>query len=116
MIGRDVESAPLPEWQRLAQWLADAQATRLDAAWDRLLSRVRLAAGAPVVLAGVGRFVAAELARRRRAPTVEFGCLLPGAAAERDRATDCAAAVAVAWLAQRADVSRSPTGAAPRAG
>lgn len=116
MIGRDVESAPLPEWQRLAQWLADAQATRLDAAWDRLLSRVRLDAGAPVVLAGVGRFVAAELARRRRAPTVEFGCLLPGAAAERDRASDCAPAVAVAWLAQRPDVSRSPTGAAPRAG
>ena len=116
MIGRDVESAPLAEWQRLAQSLADAQATRLDAAWDRLLSRVRLAVDAPVVLAGVGRFVGAELARRRRSPAVEFGCLLPVAEAERERATDCAPAVAVAWLAQRAEVSRSRAGGAPRAG
>lgn len=116
MIGRDVESAPLPEWQRLAVWLADAQATRVDAAWDRLLSRVRLAPDAPVVVAGVGRFVAAELARRRRSPPIEFGCLLPVVEAERERATDCAPAVAVAWLAQRADVSRSRVGGAPRAG
>ena len=116
MIGRDVESAPLPEWQRLAAWLADAQATRIDAAWDRLLSRVEVAEDAPVVVAGVGRFVAAELARRRGCTTVEFGCLLPVAEGERDGATDCAPAVAVAWLAQRAGLSRFPAGVAPRAG
>ncbi len=116
MIGRDVESAPLPEWQRLAVWLADAQATRVDAAWDRLLSRVQVAGDAPVVVAGVGRFVAAELARRRGRSAIEFGCLLPVAEGERERATDCAPAVAVAWLAQRAGLSRSPAGGARRAG
>jgi probable H4MPT-linked C1 transfer pathway protein len=116
MIGRDVESAPLPEWQRLAAWLAEAQATRVDAAWDRLVSRVGVAEEAPVVVAGVGRFVAADLARRRRRSAIEFGCLLPVAEGERERATDCAPAVAVAWLAQRPGLSRSRAGGAPRAG
>ena len=116
MIGRDVESAALEDWRRLAQWFADAQATRIDAAWDRLLSRAGLATDAPVVVAGVGRFVATELARRRRSPSLDFGCLLSAADGERERATDCAPAVAVAWLAQRPDVSRSRAGGGPPAG
>lgn len=116
MIGRDVESAPLPAWQGLAAWLAEAQATRIDGAWDRLRSRMRLAEDAPVVVAGVGRFVAAELARRRGRRAMDFGSLLRGADAERDRATDCAPAVAVAWLAQRDGLTRSPAGGGPRAG
>jgi len=49
----------------------------------------------------VGRFVAAELARRQGRQCVDFGCLVPAKQAERDRVTDCAPAVAVAWLAQR---------------
>jgi (4-(4-[2-(gamma-L-glutamylamino)ethyl]phenoxymethyl)furan-2-yl)methanamine synthase len=116
MVGRDVESAPLPAWQALAAWLARAQARRLEDAWDRLLSREPLAADAPVVVAGVGRFVAAALAATRGRPTVEFGCLLPVHELERDRATDSAPAVAVAWLARRAALTRVPAGDARRSG
>jgi probable H4MPT-linked C1 transfer pathway protein len=115
MIGRDVDAAPLAAWVRLAAWLARAQARRIEDAWQRLLSREDLAPDAPVVVAGVGRFVAAELARRQGRPCIEFGCLVPGREAERARATDCAPAVAVAWLAQR-DLTRAPGGGAPRPG
>jgi (4-(4-[2-(gamma-L-glutamylamino)ethyl]phenoxymethyl)furan-2-yl)methanamine synthase len=110
MIGRDVESSPLRAWQRLAGWLARAQARSIEDACDRLLSREPLADGAPVAVAGVGRFVAAALAQRRGRPVVEFGRLLPVQEKERDRATDSAPAVAVAWLARRAAVSRVPSG------
>ncbi len=101
MIGRDVESAPLAAWQRAAGWLARAQSRRIEDGWERLLSREVLADDAPVAVAGVGRFVAAELARRQGRQCVDFGCLVPAKQAERDRVTDCAPAVAVAWLAQR---------------
>jgi (4-(4-[2-(gamma-L-glutamylamino)ethyl]phenoxymethyl)furan-2-yl)methanamine synthase len=111
MIGRDVESAPLAAWQQLAGWLARAQARHIEDAWDRVLSREPLANGAPVVVAGVGRFVAAALAASRGRSVVEFGRLIPVHEAERDRATDSAPAVAVAWLAQRA-VNRVPAGGA----
>ncbi|HEX4627759.1 MAG TPA: hypothetical protein VH137_03135, partial [Gemmatimonadales bacterium] len=116
MIGRDVESAPLLEWQRLAEWLARAQARRIEDAWDRLLSREPLADDAPVVIAGVGRFAAAALATTRGRPIIEFGCLAPVHELERDRATDSAAAVAVAWLARSSAVTRVPVAGAPRSG
>ncbi len=115
MIGRDVESAPLASWQRLAGWLARAQARHIEDAWDRLLSREPLADSAPVVVAGVGRFVAAALAASRGRSVVEFGRLIPVHEAERNRATDSAPAVAVAWLAQGA-VNRVPAGGALQPG
>ena len=101
MIGRDAAAAPLAAWVGLAAWLARAQARRIEDAWERLVSREGLAPDAPVVVAGVGRFVAAELGRRQGRPCIEFGSLVPGREAERNGATDCAPAVAVAWLAQR---------------
>lgn len=99
-IGRDAESAPLAAWRRLAAWIARAQARRIEDACDRLLSRGALAEDAPVVLAGAGRFVAAQVTSLRDRPRIEFGRLLHIAETERDRATDCAPAVAVAWLAR----------------
>lgn len=119
MVGRDAESAPLRAWRRLAAWLARAHARRIEDAWERVLSREDLADDAPVVVAGVGRFVAAELARRQGRPCIEFGCLLPAKEDERPRATECAPAVAVAWLAQRAAISGfnpAPIGDAPPRG
>lgn len=105
MIGRDVESAPLESWRRLAQWLAEAQMRRIGDAWARLRSRDGLPNGAPVIVAGVGRFLAGDLARCHGSPHRDFGCLVPVDEAERDRATDCAPAVAVAWLVRREAVS-----------
>jgi probable H4MPT-linked C1 transfer pathway protein len=99
-IGRDVESAPPKAWRRMATWIARVQARRIEDACDRLLSRGELADDAPVVLAGAGRFLAASTASLGGRPTIEFGRLLDVADAERERASDCAPAVAVAWLAR----------------
>jgi len=99
-IGRDAESAPPEAWRRLAAWIARVQTRRIEDACDRLLSRGALADDAPVVVAGAGRFLAAHVASLRGRPLIEFGQLVPVAETERDRATDCAPAVAVAWLAR----------------
>jgi probable H4MPT-linked C1 transfer pathway protein len=101
MVGRDLDSAPGPAWKRLAAWLARAQIRRLEDACDRILSRGELPEGAPIVGAGVGRFLLPALAGRLGRPYRDFGELLPVNAALAGRASDCAPAVAVAWLARR---------------
>ncbi len=101
MIGRDVESAPLTAWKRLATWLARTQLRRIEDACDRLLSRDFLPRDAPVIVAGVGRFLSSSLAAGWGRPCIDFAGLLPGSGAAPDRVSDCAPAVAVAWLAQR---------------
>jgi probable H4MPT-linked C1 transfer pathway protein len=101
MIGRDAETAPLDAWRQLALALARAQTRRIEEACDRLLSGQRLAPDAPVVAAGVGRFLAADVARRLERPCIEFARLLPDPGPEPERVSDCAPAVAVAWLVQR---------------
>jgi len=101
MIGRDLDSAAPDAWRRLAEWLARAQVRRIEDACDRLLSRGELPDDAPVVGAGVGRFIAEEFAGRWNRPYLDFGRLLPEGGVARERISDCAPAVAVAWLAQR---------------
>ncbi len=114
MIGRDVESADLEHWRDLASWLAGAQAQRLQTAAERLLSDEPLPPDAPVIAAGVGRFLATDLARALGCRVVEFGALLPARADQRDRVSDCAPAAAVAWLAARKAEVVSPPVAAGR--
>jgi probable H4MPT-linked C1 transfer pathway protein len=100
MIGRDAESAPAEAWQAMARWLAGRQLERIERAARRLLLRERVPVGAPVVAAGVGRFLAADLASALERQGVDFAALLPeGGGAEASQVSDCAAAVAVAWLA-----------------
>jgi uncharacterized hydantoinase/oxoprolinase family protein len=113
MIGRDAESVVPERWRELAEWLAHAQARRLHAAAERLLADEPLPPDAPVVAAGVGRFMAVELARDLGRRVIEFGALLPVAPDQRNRVTDCAPAAAVAWLAAREfnrSVRQSPPG------
>jgi (4-(4-[2-(gamma-L-glutamylamino)ethyl]phenoxymethyl)furan-2-yl)methanamine synthase len=98
MIGCDADSRPLDAWRTLARWLAGAQARRIEGAADLLLAREPLPADAPLVAAGVGRFLVADLAARLDRPCLDFARLLPPAGAETDRVSDCAPAVAVAWL------------------
>lgn len=116
MIGRDAESAEPGRWRELAHWLAEAQARRLRAAVERLLSEEPLPPGAPIVAAGVGRFLAAGLARSLDRPTIEFGALVSAEPDQHDRVTDCAPAVAVAWLStgEVEALSRPVAGEPPR--
>jgi probable H4MPT-linked C1 transfer pathway protein len=102
MIGRDLESAPLPDWQRLADWLVRLQLRQIEEACARLLSREDLASDAPLVAAGAGRALALDIAARLDREGLEFAALLPGSGADAGNVSDCAPAVAVAWLAGRA--------------
>lgn len=99
MIGRDLDSATEAEWRALAAVLRTAQLERIRAASSRQVDRADLPADAPLVAAGVGRFLVRDLAQRLGRPCVEFGELVPASAALRGRVADCAPAAAVAILA-----------------
>ena len=106
MIGRDLGSADLPAWRALARWLSEAQLRRLSDAADTLLSNGILPEGTPVVGAGVGRFLAARLAASRGVRSVAFADLIEAPAGLADAVSNCAPAVAVAWLGARVIPSR----------
>jgi len=101
MIGRDMESAQLTAWRELAGWLAAAQRRRIDEGCALVISRSGLSGDAPLVAAGVGRFVVRALTAARGRPVLDFGNLVPANVAVRPLIADCAPAVAVAWLAAR---------------
>jgi uncharacterized hydantoinase/oxoprolinase family protein len=88
--------------RRLAGWLAEAQLRRIEDACNRLWSRELLPDDAPLVAAGVGRFLVQDLAARYGRRCLEFASLVPCAPAVDGRVSDCAPAVAVAWLARQA--------------
>lgn len=99
MIGREVDEADDRAWDSLAAWFAEGQVRDIaDAAFLRL-SRGDLLPQAPVVGAGVGEGVAAEVARRLKRPFVSFSSLLDVPAEIAQAASQCAPAVAVALLA-----------------
>jgi probable H4MPT-linked C1 transfer pathway protein len=98
MIGREAHDAATAEWDGLAAWFAEAQIREItDAAYLRL-SRNDVRATAPVIAAGIGEGVAAEVARRLRRSCVGFASLIAAPA----EASYCAPAVAVALLAAAA--------------
>jgi (4-(4-[2-(gamma-L-glutamylamino)ethyl]phenoxymethyl)furan-2-yl)methanamine synthase len=99
MLGRDLRSATMEDWRRLAVHLAERQQQVLQSAIDRTLSRGILGNDAPIVGAGIGRFLVRELARRLHRPYVDFGELVSGEPAAREWAARCAPAAAVAILA-----------------
>ena len=94
MIGREADEGAASEWEGLAAWFAEAQTRDITDAALLRLSRNDAPAAAPVVAAGVGENLAAEVARRLRRPFVGFSSLI-GAPPE---ASHCAPAVAVALL------------------
>jgi len=97
MIGREADEAAAVEWDGLAAWFAEAQIREIADAASLRLSRHDVAVAAPVVAAGVGEGVAAEVARRLRRSYVGFSSLI----AAPEEASQCAPAVAVALLAAR---------------
>jgi probable H4MPT-linked C1 transfer pathway protein len=99
MIGRDAASAPFEVWHDMAGWLAEEQARRIADACLRVVTREGVPPDAPLVGAGVGRFL---LPRGSGRPSVDFASLIEVEPDQREKATDCAPAVAVAWLAATA--------------
>lgn len=103
MIGRDLDEGSMDDWRALAAAFADAQLAALADACRGLPGIRGLAADAPVIAAGAGRFVAARLAATLGRPALTLGALLRDIAPScADAATTCAPAVAVALLADAA--------------
>lgn len=98
MLGLDVDATDLQGWQRLAAFMAEQQLRSLADAAELVLSRAALVNDAPLVGAGVGRFLVRRLARRMQRPYVEFNELFACAASVASAAAECAPAVAVAVL------------------
>jgi uncharacterized hydantoinase/oxoprolinase family protein len=101
MLGRDTDPSDLAPWRQLAWRLSERQSGKLLEASERVLSRRVLADDAPVVGAGVGRFLARRLAGQLRRPYVDFSELVSGEAQATEWAARCAPAAAVAVLAAR---------------
>jgi probable H4MPT-linked C1 transfer pathway protein len=99
MLGRDLESADLAAWRRLARHLSERQLQMIQAAADRVLSRSIIAEDAPVIGAGIGRFLARQLAERLGRPYIDFATLVSGTPEACEWAARCAPAAAVAALA-----------------
>jgi (4-(4-[2-(gamma-L-glutamylamino)ethyl]phenoxymethyl)furan-2-yl)methanamine synthase len=98
MLGHDYPSASLEQWRAVARYLSERQLQQLYEAACRVLSREIVATGAPLVGAGVGRFLVPALAQRLNRPCVDFASLVEGEAESYEWAARCAPAVAVAAL------------------
>ncbi|MFG1376426.1 hydantoinase/oxoprolinase family protein [Xanthobacter autotrophicus] len=99
MVGRDLGPCAMAEAEALAAFAAEVQVHRLQGALAQVLSAGGVAADAPLVGAGVGRFLATRLATRTRRPYRDAGEILAECPALATAAADCAPAVAVARLA-----------------
>jgi probable H4MPT-linked C1 transfer pathway protein len=99
MIGRDVGDADEASWRRLAQFFADAQARQIEESLHLVLSRGVLAEDAPMVGAGIGRFVLKKIAARFDRAFIPFESVFDAAPECAGAVSDCAPAAAVATLA-----------------
>jgi (4-(4-[2-(gamma-L-glutamylamino)ethyl]phenoxymethyl)furan-2-yl)methanamine synthase len=97
MVGRDAEDGR--DWIALARWFAEAQIRTITDAALLIVSRGELPGEAPVVAAGIGGTVIAEVARRLGRPHIGFEALLEVAPPARARASHSAPAAALALLA-----------------
>jgi (4-(4-[2-(gamma-L-glutamylamino)ethyl]phenoxymethyl)furan-2-yl)methanamine synthase len=99
MVGCDARDADDATWHRLAQWFAEAQTRAITDAAMLVMSACPMATSAPVVAAGIGLTVIAEVARRLRCTCTSFEELLDVAPEARTGVCHCAPAAAVALLA-----------------
>lgn len=99
MIGRDLGDADEAGWRRLAQFFADQQARKIEENLHLVLSRGVIADDAPIVGAGIGRFVLQKIATRFDRCFIPFESCFDVAPECARAVSDCAPAAAVATLA-----------------
>jgi uncharacterized hydantoinase/oxoprolinase family protein len=93
----------------VAMYLAGCQLEQVKEACELQLSRNVLEEDAPLVGAGVGRFLVRELAARMQRPYRDLTDVLPPYTGDDPPdVADCAPAVAVALLARDAGAGPSP--------
>jgi (4-(4-[2-(gamma-L-glutamylamino)ethyl]phenoxymethyl)furan-2-yl)methanamine synthase len=98
-IGRDVSDASPRAFAHLARFFAEAQLREVTDGAHLVLSQVDLNREAPIVGAGVGRFVVKRLAQRLERAYVDFSDLVEAFPGVRSKVGDCAPASALALLA-----------------
>lgn len=72
MLGRDADEAEFIAWKALAHYVARRQLDQIEADAKLLFEREDLAADAPVIGAGCGRFLSQQLAKRLGRPYRDF--------------------------------------------
>jgi probable H4MPT-linked C1 transfer pathway protein len=97
MIGMDDADAAEPAWRRLASFFVRRQTRQIEEAVELVLSGVELPEGAPIIGAGTGRFLAAEVARRLARRYLAFD--------DTDRSANAALAAAPADVAPAVSVA-----------
>jgi probable H4MPT-linked C1 transfer pathway protein len=99
MLGRDSSDASPQAWTQVARYFAEAQLRAITDGAHLVLSRGELAEDAPIIGAGIGRFVVRRLAERLRMSYVDFGDLFDAGPEIRGKVSDYAPAAALALLA-----------------
>lgn len=98
LVGRDAADASDDAWRDLAAFLARAQMRLVEDGVALLRSRGALTPDAPIVGAGVGRGVIAQLAREEGRAYHDFDEFLDALPQAKRAASDCAPAAAIALI------------------
>jgi probable H4MPT-linked C1 transfer pathway protein len=99
MLGMDAADAAMSGWVALANDFADRQLALLEDAASQVLTKADVAAAAPIIGAGCGRFLGRRLAERLGRTYLDFADTIDADPNAREMAARCAPAVAVAILA-----------------
>ena len=98
-FGVDAETLPAGAIEALADFLREQQIRKLHDAFMRQISRGKIALDAPVIGAGIGRFLAQDLAERCHRPFIDYKDLFEWMpSGTLFDAADCGPAAAVAAL------------------
>ncbi len=100
MLGLDTDATDTEGWRKVSGYLAERQLRSIEDACLRILSQPGLSNSAPLVGAGVGRFLVERISRRLGRPYLGFETLIECAPAWSAKVAECAPAVAVASLAK----------------
>jgi Predicted transcriptional regulator/sugar kinase len=102
MIGCDFYPNDLPRWQQFANNIRSQQIQQIQQGCELQLSKHELWQHAPLIGAGVGRFLVKQISLNLDRPYLDFSELLPATAIEPGMTTaDCAPAAAIAYLADK---------------
>lgn len=100
MVAADKEEYPDEEWRVLAEYFSQQQREKIIEACMQVISRGILSADAPIVAAGIGRFLLPGISRQLQRTCIDFtDCLDSNISQDEFDIADCAPAVAVALLA-----------------
>jgi len=100
MIGCDQGDFSMPQWRQLAYAIREQQLLRIQAGCEKQLMRIEDSSKNQIIGAGVGRFLAREIASRLCIEYRDFDTLFSSSLIDSEmHIADCAPAVAVAYLA-----------------